>query len=147
MIIFNLELENNHVWIASDRMSGLGCRGQGCMLMPNVWIWLEIKGICYNLGKAMRGYNVRSWLCLLLLRTENLSLLVIVGTTYATALKLSLSCSAQWSNTAQTTCGLGYQGHSGVLGILIFFFDLALNPILGYVPQIEFIGGGQSKHS
>ena len=30
------------------------------MLMPNVWIWLDIKGICYNLGKAMRGYIVRS---------------------------------------------------------------------------------------
>ena len=25
------------------------------MLMPNVWIWLGIKGICYNFGKAMRG--------------------------------------------------------------------------------------------
>ena len=28
------------------------------MLMPNVRIWLDIKGICYNLGKAMKGYIV-----------------------------------------------------------------------------------------
>ena len=51
------------------------------MLMPNVWIWLGIKGICYNLGKAMRGYIVRSGGCLYLLDIENLGLFVIVGTT------------------------------------------------------------------
>ena len=25
------------------------------MLMPNVWIWLGIKGICYNLGESHEG--------------------------------------------------------------------------------------------